>query len=261
MTRLRTWAPFVLYLCLQLAVVVLLYLGVRPPLNAWLQALPDWLLPEGFFSYPAHLLLIPSLLYNRAMLPMGLFLESLLQAAATWIFLRYALAERLPGLRSAIAEVKFGYAQFVVLWLANYVLLRGSSELFNLAVGDLWLGFARRRAALDLVHVMTGAVFNSLLAYGTVVILMERTSLGATLIGALRAFGRHWLATCTTVFAGTLLSLPLARLLENAPDWISRFNPEVVLAVTGLSLLTGALASYWVSAVLTFWYLLHRTGT
>jgi hypothetical protein len=147
----------------------------------------------------------------------------------------------------------------VLLWGLNYLLLWGTNELFNLAVGDLWLGFARRRAALDLVHLLLGAVVNSILAYATVVIVMERTALGDTLRLALRSFRRHWFATCATVFAGTLITLPFARLLETAPSWIARFNPEVVLVVTCGSLLAGAIASYLVLSVLTFWYLLHRS--
>lgn len=256
--RMGTWTPFLLYLLVQALLACVLYFGVRPPLGNILRALPDAWVPAEFFSYPMHLLLLPSVLYNRAMLPAGLLLESLLQAAATWMFVKYALGERLPGLRAAVADVRFGYWQFVIIWLLNYALLRGSNELFNLAFEDLWIGFARRRAALDLVHFAVGSVFNSLLAYATVIIVVERTSLANTLRGALRAFARYWLATLVAVLAGTLLTVPLGRLLESSPTWIGKFNPEVILAITGLTLVVGAVASYLVTAILTFWYVASR---
>lgn len=258
--RIRTWSPFLLYAIAQAVLTGVLYFGVRPPLNALLYALPDSLVPPQYFSYPMHLLLIPSLLYNEAMLPLGLFMESLLQAAATWIFVRYALSDRVPNLRAAIVEVRFGYWQFVVIWLLNYALLRGSTALFGLAFDDLWIGFERRRLALEIVHLAFGAVFNSLLAYATIVIVLERTSLPGTLRLALATFRRHWFATFVTVLAGTLLTLPLARVLESAPTWIGKFNPEVILGVTAVTLFVGAIASYLVTAVLSFWYLTHRQG-
>ena len=258
MLNLRAWLPFLAYALAQGLVMILLYLGVRPPLNALFAAMPKSLVPPAFFSYPTHLLMIPALLYNRAMIPLGLLLESLLTAAGTWVFVRYARRQPLPGLGRALAEVRFGYLQFMCFWLASFVLLQGSTWLFNLAFGDLWVGFARRRALLELVHLGVGAFFNSLLAYATIVIVVEKTALGATWTRSLAVFRRHWLATIFTVLLGTLLTVPLGRLLETSPDWIGRFHPEVVLVVTGLTLLCGALVSFLVTAILTFWYLMQH---
>jgi hypothetical protein len=258
MLRLRTWTPFLLYLLAQAVLGGVLYFGVRPPLNGFFYALPDYLVPPGYFSYPMHLLLIPSLLYNQAMLPLGLLLESLLQAAATWMFVRYALSEPVPALGSALRRVRFGYGQFVLIWLLNYALVKGSSVLFGLAFDDLWVGFARRRAALEMAQVVMGSIFNSLLAYATIVIVVERTPLAETLRLALQSFKRYWLVTFVTVLACTLFTVPFGKLLASAPTWIAKFNPEVILAATGLALLAGTLASYLVTAILSFWYLMHK---
>lgn len=258
MLRVLTWTPFLLILLVQLVAVAVLYFGVRPPWSGLLQALPDWLVPAAFFDYPAHLLLLPSVLYNRIMPIPGLLLESLLQAAATWMFVRHARAQSIPGLGSALSEVKWGYGQFLLFWLVNFLLLRGFGELFGWAIGDLWAGYSRRRLVLDVVRMGLGAVMNSLLAYSTVVIVLERTKPLATLSLSLRVAVGRGLATCVTVLAGTLLTWPFSLLLSRAPEWMGRFNPEVIVLITVLSLLASMVASYLVTAVLTFWYLLHR---
>ena len=235
--RVRTWTPFLLYLLLQLIILVLLYFAVRPPLTDLTRALPEFVIPPGFFSYPLHLLLIPLVLFNRLFVPLGLFAESLLMAAATWIFVRFALRESLPGLRQAIADVRFGYLQFILFWLLTYVLLLGYQYLFDLSLGDLWIGSVRRRMALDLAGLGGAAALNSLLAYSTIVIILERTGFWGTLKGSLKAFGRHWLATLSIVGAGTLMLYPSSYLMQNAPDWIGRFS--------GMQT-TDPLASAWV---------------
>jgi hypothetical protein len=258
LARPRTWTPFGLWLLVQGALLWFLYAGVRPPIRHLLEALPGWIVPAGFFSYPTHLLLLPSVLYNRFLPVPGALVESLLNAAATWIFVRYALGQSPSGWRSAVSEVRQAYGQLVLLWILNYALLRGFMELSNLALGDLWLGFGRRRAALESVQFLAAAAVNSLLAYSTVVIVLERSGTARTLRLAWRTLLRHPLSTWVTVVVGMLLTVPFSLVLGSAPEWIGRFHPEVVLLVTGASLLAGTLASYLVVAVLTFWYALHR---
>ena len=88
--------------------------------------------------------------------------------------------------------------------------------------------------------------------------LGEKAAPLATLSLSLRTAFRRGLATWVTVVAGTLLTWPLSLVLTRAPEWVGRFNPEVVVLVTVLSLLAIMVASYLVTGVLTFWYLLHR---
>ena len=258
MLRVLTWTPFVVLLLVQLALVALLYFGVRPPLSGVLRSLPDWFLPASFFDYPSHLLLLPSVLYNRLLPIVGLFLESLLQAAATWIFVRHARSQSLPGLGPAISEVKWGYGQFLLFSLLNFLLLRGYGELLSWAIGDFWAGYSRRQIALEFLQTVVGAALNSVLAYCTVVIVVERTRPLATLALSLRTAFRRGFATWATVFAGTILTWPFSLMLTRAPEWIGRFNPEVVVLLTVLSLMATTVASYLVTSVLTTWYLLHR---
>lgn len=258
MFRLRTWAPWGVLLLVQGALLSLLYFAVRPPLSGMLRSTPTWILPPGFFDYPTHLLLLPAVLYNRLLPVAGLLVESLLQAAATWIFIRHARGQSLPGLCAAVSEVRASYAQLVLFWLLNHALLIGSGALFDLAVGDLWSGYSRRRFALDVAQFLLTATVNSVLAYSTAVIVLERTSPRATLRHTLRALLRHPLATWTTVLAGTLLTVPFSLALGSASEWIRDFHPEVVILILSGSLLASVIASYLVVAVLTSWYLVYR---
>jgi hypothetical protein len=57
---------------------------------------------------------------------------------------------------------------------------------------------------------------------------------------------------------GTLIVYPSGYLIQNAPKWLGRFNPEMMLAVLALSILLGMLATYFMAASLCFWYLMHR---
>jgi hypothetical protein len=256
--RIKTWTPFLLYGFLQVVLAAWLYVSVRPPLTDFTHLLPQFVIPDGFFSYPVHLLYIPSVLYNKLMVPAGLFFESLLMAAATWVFVRYAMQKPLPGLSLSLTEVRFGYPQYILFWLLNYLLLLGYRYVFDLAFGDLWLGYERRRMLLDIANLGVGAALNALLAYATVIVVVERTAFGASLRRTLQAFGRHWFATLTIVVMGTLIVYPSGYLIQNAPKWIGRFNPEVTLAVLALSIVLGMLATYFMAASLCFWYLMHR---
>jgi hypothetical protein len=192
------------------------------------------------------------------MVPAGLLIESILMAAATWIFVCHAMQKPLPGFRLSIVEVKFGYAQYMLFWLLNYLLLLGYRYAFDQAFGDLWIGFARRRLLLDFANLGGGAALNALLAYATVIVVVERSAFSESLKRTLRAFGRHWLATLTIVGVGTLIVYPSGYLIQNAPKWLGRFNPEVMLAVLVLSIFLGVLATYFMAASLCFWYLMHR---
>jgi hypothetical protein len=256
--RIKTWTPFLLYGLIQVLLAGWLYISVRPPWTDFTRLLPQFVIPEGFYSYPLHLLYIPSVLYNKLMIPAGLLLESLLMAAATWVFVRYAMQKPLPGLRLAIAEVRFGYGQYMLFWLLNYLLLLGYRYAFDQAFGDLWMGYERRRMLLDIANLGGGVALNALLAYATVIVVVERTAFGGSLKRTFQAFGRHWLATLTIVVLGTLMVYPSGYLISNAPKWIGRFNPEVMLAVLGLSIVLGMLATYFMAASLCFWYLMHR---
>lgn len=258
MFRPRTWTPWLVLLLIQGALLSLLYFGARPPLDAMLRWMPGWILPAGFFDYPTHFLLMPAVLYNRLLPIAGLLVESLLQAAATLTFIRYARGQSLPGLGEAVSEVRANYLQLALFWLMNHLLLRGFSELFNLTVGDLWTGYARRRFLLEVVQFLCTAAVNSVLAYTTVVIVLERTAPGATLRQALRTFVRHPLATWMTVVAGTLLTVPFSMALSSSSQWVRDFHPEVVAFVLAGSLVASIFASYLVVAVLTSWYLVHR---
>jgi hypothetical protein len=218
-----------------------------------------FMLPADFFSYPMHLILLPSVFYSKwLMIPVGALLESVLVAAATLMFVRFAARDLVPGFREALREVRFSYLQFVLFWLINFFLLWGYSELYHLTLGDLWLGFGRRRAALAAVNVGLSILINGLLAYTTVIIVTERTRFGETLARSLGAFGRHWFATLTIVAIGTGIVWPFQKALQRAPEWIGRFNPEVMLAVLGASALAAVLATYLMAAALAFWYLMHR---
>ena len=259
MGRTRIWAPFAVLLVIQAGLLALLYFGVRPPLTDFLRLGMGFVLPEGFFSYPMHLLLLPSVFYSKPlMILVGVAFEAILLGAATLMFVRFAARDVVPGLPTALREVRFGYIQFALFWLLNFLLLWGYSELYHLTLGDLWIGFARRRAALEALNVGLSVLINSLLAYSTVIIVTERTRFGETLARTVREFGRHWFATIAMVAIGTAIVWPFQKLLVKAPEWIGRFNPEVMLAAIGASAVSGLLATFLMAAALTFWYLLHR---
>ena len=257
MTLARTWLPFTVYMIIQGLLVLFLYFGVRPPLTDFLAGPLGFMIPSEFFSYPTHLLMLPSILYSRMLLPVDALLQTMLLAGATSIFVHHFRRDSLPTLSTAWAEVSPLYVRLILFWVLNVALLAGSRYLFDFAVGDLWIGFARRRFALDLVSAGLAVGINGLLAYSTVILVVKRSGFRETLFASLRTFGRHWFATIWIVAIGTLVTYPTTFLMQQAPGWIAQFNPEVLLGVVGLSIVSGALAYYLMTSALTYWYLLH----
>jgi hypothetical protein len=262
MGRARIWTPFLLYLGVQAIVLGLLVLAVRPPFVDFFASLPRFVIPEPFFSYPLHFLLLPSVYFAKVSTPFGALIESLLVAAATVMFVRFfADRDTVPRLGRALTEVRHAYPLFVAFWVLNYLLLLGYGQLFDATLGDLWIGYGRRRMVLEAGRIGLSALINSFLAYSTVIIVTERTSFLQTLGRSLRFFGRHWLATFCFVVVASLLLWPLGKAMQQAPEWIGRFNPEVMLALVGASVLWGTIMTFVLTAVLCFWYLLHRPTT
>lgn len=253
----RTWFPFVIYMAVQGLMVAFLYFGVRPPLTDFLRGPLGLVIPAEFFSYPMHLLLLPSVLYSKMLLPLDALLQTWLLAGATALFVYRFRGEPLPALRTVLAEVSPIYIQLVLFWALNLVLVLGSRFLFDFAFGDLWIGFSRRRFALDLLQVGFTVLINGLLAYSTVVLVVRRSGFGSACLASVRIFGRHWLATFWFVAIGTLVTYPTTYLMQQAPGWIARFNPEVLIGIVGLSILSGGVAYYLMTSALTYWYLLH----
>jgi hypothetical protein len=259
MGRIRTWAPFGLFFLVQMALLALLYFGVRPPFTDTLRLGLGFVLPESFFSYPMHLLIIPAVFYSKPlMILLGASLEAVLLGAATLMFVRFAARDLVPGLSKALREVRFGYLQFAIFWLVNFALLWGYSELYQLTLGELWIGFERRRAALQALNFGLSVLINCVLAYSTVIIVTEGARIGETLVRTVKTFGRHWFATIMIVAIGSGIVWPFQNWLLDAPNWIGGFNPEVMLAAIGINALVALLATYLMTAALTFWYLLHR---
>jgi len=260
MTRRRTWSPFFTLFLVQIVLAVWLYLSVRPPFVDFLRAWPESVIPPQFFGYPLHMLLLPSVLYGRILVPFGALLESAMLAAATLVFIQFAQRQALPGLGAALRGIRFGYWQFVAFWVLNFALILGLRALFEMTVGDLWIGFARRRMALEAAQIGLSVVVNGLIAYSTVIIVTERTTFLQTLGRAVEFFGRHWFSTLCIVGFGTLILLPSNLLMQRAHEWIGRFNPEVMMAVLGFSMISAMLAYYLMASVLCFWYLMHRSS-
>jgi hypothetical protein len=257
MGRIRIWAPFLVYAVVQGLLLAWVFLGVRSPFADFFKGPLSFMVPPGFFSYPMHLLILPQVFY-RILIPFGALLESLLMASATWIFVFYFQNRPLPGLRKALSDVKFGFGQFVVFWLISFLLLYAYQLAFDATLGGLWIGYGKRRMALEAANVAMAVLVNSLIAYATIIILAERTKLGGTLVRALRAFGRHFIATVLFVGFSSLLVYPVNFILQQAGSWISRFNPEVMLFIMGANILVGSLAAFLATGVLTLWYLLQR---
>jgi hypothetical protein len=259
MRRFRIWSPFLLYLVVQLVVIGVLALAVRPPFVDFFARLPHFVIPEAFFSYPLHFLLLPFVYFRVLSVPLGALFESFLVAAATLMFVRF-FADRgtVPGIGRALAHVRSGYLLFVAFWVLNYLLLLGYHYLFDATLGDLWVGYGRRRMLLDTSEIALSVLINSLLAYTTVIIVTERASFLHTLTRSLRFFGRHWLATLCFVGIARVLMWPFGWFLQQAPEWIGRFNPEIMLLVMGADVLWGTIMTFVLTAVLCFWYLLDR---
>lgn len=258
MGRARIWVPFVVYLAVQCLLLVWLYYGVRPPWVDFLALLPDFVIPPEFFRYPLHFLLLPGVFFNRVLLPFGAFLEVLLLASATLMFAQYARREAIPTLAGAWRAVRSRYGQLIIFWILNYLLLLGYRELFDALLGDLWIGYGRRRMLVDALDVSGAVLVNAFLAYSTVIIVLEKTSFLATLRQTISAFGRHLIATFFIVLIGTLIVMPASKIMQQAPQWIGRFNPEVMLGVMGGAIVSGTIATFIMTAMLCFWYLLHR---
>jgi hypothetical protein len=257
MGRGRVWVPFFCYFALQALVLAWVYLGVRPPMTDFFRLVLGFVVPDAYFHYPGHLALLPVVFY-RLLIPFGLFGESLLMAAATWIFIRHFQKDALPGLGASIGQVRFGYPQFIILWLVGFGLLYAWQWGYQATLGDLWIGFQRRRMALEGVREFGKVAVNALFAYATVVILVERTRLGATLTRSVRTFGKHVIATLAFVGLSSLLVYPTNYVLQHADIWFGKFNPEVMVLILLANLLIGSVAAFLVTGVLTLWYLVER---
>jgi len=257
MRRVRVWLPFVLYALIEVLLLTWVYFGVRPPFVDFFRGPLSFVVPSGFFHYPVHMLVLPQVFY-RLLIPFGAVFESLLMAAATWVFVSYFQNRPLPGLSKALSEVKFGFGQFVLFWVISFALLYAYQYLADATLGGLWIGYARRRMAVEAVTVAGSVLMNCLVAYSTIVILAERSRVGSTLMISLRTFGRHFISTFLFVGISALIVYPMNFVLQQAGTWIGRFNPEVMVLVLGANILVGTLAAFLATGVLTLWYLLQR---
>ena len=257
MRRGRIWIPFLLYGIVEGLLLAFVYYGVRPPFTDFFAGPLSFLVPEPFFHYPVHLALIPAVFY-RMLIPFGALLESLLLAAATLMFVQLIRGVEVPRWRDALAQVKANYLQFVIFWILSFLLIFAFQKYYALATADLWVGYSKRRVMVDIADFCGSAMMNCLFAYSTAVIVVEGTNIAKTFTRSLRVFGGSLIYTMLFVIFGSILTYPFSYMMQNATDWMGRFNPEVMILLVAGNIVVGMIASFIGIATLTFWYVFRQ---
>lgn len=248
----RLWPPFLIYFIL-LAVIILMIAGQFAPGMSWMIALNTWVAGAGVLHYPQHYSYLPYSFERMSIVP-SLLLESLLTAAAIVMFAAYFRRERVKFF-GALREVMPSYFKILVIWVVNfllvYLLFKALPGLFS----DFIEGAPRRQLALYIGLRGLAVLLTSLFIYALPFLLLKRRPLLASFTGSFSLFFRSFFTTIVFVGLPQFLVLPLVYALQNTGNIVDKFNPDVVVWLTGALALAMNLANFFTTGAIVRFFL------
>lgn len=249
----RLWPPYLIYMLVMLFLVVIIEFMFKPLFAGWVVPLAVAVTGDAVLHYPQHILYMPYILERFNLVP-SLLLESLLNAAAVFMFASYFLGERVSFGNSLRRAAKF-YPKLLLIWLVNFVLVYLLFETLPSLFHDVVSGSPKREMALTIGMQGLSILFSSLFVYVVPYLVLQQRKLGNSFVRSFSLFFRNFFTTYFYVFIPNIAIIILILLFQNGDQIIGKFHPRIMVGLTYIEVFFMIAANFFTTGAIVRFFL------
>lgn len=255
--HMKIFSWFMLYGLLQVVFLLVLVYYVYPPISMLVVPVVKKFFGELALHYPTYFLVLPTL-FSWVNLILGGIIGILIVGVTTTLFARSYRQKTLDVKTS----LKWTWSKYLILfsvWAVEsacsvFILLKLPLFLRNLSLFEN-RGFLSIQFVTTIFAIIVGAFF----AYTTALIVLDNEGVLSALKRSFLLFIKYPLISILLVAIPNFIKLPLDLLSGKADLIISKFNPEMVVIILGLSIIVAIFANFFLVGTVTRYFLyLHE---
>lgn len=245
----RVFFPFVVFACLELVALIILFLSPRRPLNLLFEPPIRTFWGEKFLHYPDNFLLLPRLLWFSRM-GLSIIAGSFLSGMAV-IMTVNAYDQK----HSRLSDVSYAaLRKYVPLLLIVFVFtliyfvliktLNANMFRFFISLDKELLSFNPRfwmGLILPLLNFLLTIIMQSAFTYAIPALIIEKGDFLRAMAKSLNMFRKYFLQTLLLVGLPILIYVPVLMLNYNASFLVNRLFPESILLVLFFGIIASSL--------------------
>ena len=242
--------PFLVVGFADILILALVYLTPRPPLSALLAPPIRAFWGEQFLHYPFNLFLIPKLFQYGHIISTA-FIGVLMTGVAI-LMLKEAKGSLRPGILFNLIRALRMYLRLLVIWLVIFGLV---SVVFK----GLSFAFKLKQPLITLYISLFISIFiQTIFMYAMPAVMLEQKKAFSAMKRSISFCRNVFLLTLILVGIPTLFYIPLIMLQGGLAKLMSRFFPEIVLAIMGLNIIVSVITDCLVTCSTTILFLNKR---
>lgn len=245
---------FVVYACLQIAIVLMFIFYAYPPLSGVLVPIIKHFFGEQALHYPNNYVLLPTL-FNWTNILLSGFLGVLIIGVSTKLFslsYRNKAVELGKGFRSIGPK----YLVLLAVWFVETFCLLG--VLFGAPKLLVKIGFLAHQGSfsIQLITALLAILLGAMFAYTTALIILDGNSMLKAVARSLVLFKKYPIVSFLLIAVPTFIHMPFDLLTSETHLLISKFMPEIVGVLLIISILISVFTNYFLVGTVTRYFLL-----
>ena len=258
MRNVKTFAPFLIYAILQVALLYSLINFSQSPFSSLLVPIIRKIFGEPALHYPNFYMILTSLYSQINIMLSGIF-GIVFVGMATHLF-ALNFKDNKTSLGEAFKTTMSKYLILFLIWVVASVLML----LMIIGLPFVLKEFLQPQYLLgrifDIVGLLFGIIVSAMFAYSTVLVVLERKKFSQAISNTFSIFFKNSGTSFFLVAVPTAFYFPISYLSRRIDIIFSKFSPETMVTVLAVGIFIAFLSSYFqVGSVTRFYLLLKET--
>ena len=258
MRNVKTFAPFLIYAILQVALLYSLINFSQSPFSSLLVPVIRKIFGEPALHYPNFYMILTSLYSQINIMLSGIF-GIVFVGMATHLF-ALNFKDKKTSLGEAFKTTMSKYLILFLIWVVASVLML----LMIIGLPFVLKEFLQPQYLLgrifDIVGLLFGIIVSAMFAYSTVLVVLERKKFSQAISNTFSIFFKNSGTSFFLVAVPTAFYFPISYLSRRIDIIFSKFSPETMVTVLAVGIFIAFLSSYFqVGSVTRFYLLLKET--
>ena len=258
MRNVKTFAPFLIYAILQVALLYSLINFSQSPFSSLLVPIIRKIFGEPALHYPNFYMILTSLYSQINIMLSGIF-GIVFVGMATHLF-ALNFKDKKTSLGEAFKTTMSKYLILFLIWVVASVLML----LMIIGLPFVLKEFLQPQYLLgrifDIVGLLFGIIVSAMFAYSTVLVVLERKKFSQAISNTFSIFFKNSGTSFFLVAVPTAFYFPISYLSRRIDILFSKFSPESMVTVLAIGIFIAFLSSYFqVGSVTRFYLLLKET--
>ena len=258
MRNVKTFAPFLIYAILQVALLYSLINFSQSPFSSLLVPIIRKIFGEPALHYPNFYMILTSLYSQINIMLSGIF-GIVFVGMATHLF-ALNFKDNKTSLGEAFKTTMSKYLILFLIWVVASVLML----LMIIGLPFVLKEFLQPQYLLgrifDIVGLLFGIIVSAMFTYSTVLVVLERKKFSQAISNTFSIFFKNSGTSFFLVAVPTAFYFPISYLSRRIDILFSKFSPESMVTVLAIGIFIAFLSSYFqVGSVTRFYLLLKET--